>query len=52
MSRVVGVSSLPSLKAKPHCARCQLRTVKPIFDVFGSRENCDSVTNELPTATP
>ena len=43
MSRQVGVITLPSLKAKPQCARCQLSTVKPIFEVLGSRENCDSV---------
>ena len=52
MSRSVGVSILPSLKAKPHFARCQFSTVKPIFEVFGSRENCDSVTKALPIATP
>src|SRR4051812_35810664 len=43
MSRMVGVGHLPSLRRKPHLASCQLSAVKPIFDVLGSRENCDSV---------
>ena len=45
-------ASLPSLSAKPQCARCQFSAVKPIFDVFGSSENCDSVKKVRPIATP
>jgi hypothetical protein len=52
MSRIVGVAPLPSFTKKPHRARCQFSTEKPIFDVFGSSENWDSVVNTRPTATP